>query len=124
MKNDWLEMATAVDFSVDGSTVGVTLQYGREHSVEVIEQENEMILRAFVVKQSIVTSLPDLPLEIWKRNRNVNLVGFRIDKKDRLIAECTIPIHGLTREEFQFYLRTIAVEADRLEFLLTGRDQE
>jgi hypothetical protein len=45
-------------------------------------------------------------------------------KKDRLIAECHVPKHGLTEDEFQFYLRTIAIEADRLEFLLTGRDVE
>lgn len=117
-------MASAENFSVDGSSVGVTLQDGRKHCVEVSKQANELVLSAFVVKQSVVSSLPKLPLEIWKRNRSASLVGFRIDKKNRLIAECRIPTHGLTSEEFQFYMRTIAVEADRLEFLLTGRDQE
>jgi len=124
MTNDWLQLSIAPDLSVDGSFVDVKLQNGRKHSVEVSEQANELVLRAFVVKQSVVCSLPGLPLEIWKRNRSVSLVGFRIDRKNRLIAECSIPTPGLTREEFQLYLRTIAVEADRLEFLLTGRDQE
>lgn len=82
------------------------------------------MLSAFVVKQSVVNSLPDLPLEIWKRNRTARLVGFRIDRINRIIAECSIPTPGLTCEEFQLYLRTIAVGADRLEFILTGRDQE
>ena len=49
------------------------------------------------------------------RNTSANL---------RRLAECRIPTYGLTREEFQFCIRIIAVEADRLEFLLTGRDQE
>lgn len=124
MTDNWLKMASVEDFSVDGSSVGVTLQDGRKHCVEVSKQANELVLRAFVVKQSVVNSLPELPLEIWKRNRSTSLVEFRIDKKNRLIAECRIPTHGLTSEEFQFCMRTIAVEADRLEFLLTGRDQE
>lgn len=124
MTDDWLEMVSAEDFSVEGSSVGVTLQDGRKHCVEVSKQVNELVLSAFVVKQSVVSSLPELPLEIWKRNRSTSLVGFRIDKKNRLIAECRIPTYGLTREEFQFCIRIIAVEADRLEFLLTGRDQE
>jgi hypothetical protein len=97
---------------------------GSRDPLEVNKQANELVLSAFVVKQSVVSALPELPLDIWKRNRSTSLVGFRIDKKNRLIAECRIPTYGLTREEFQFCIRIIAVEADRFEFLLTGRDQE
>jgi uncharacterized protein Veg len=65
MTDDWLEMVGAEDFSVEGSSVGVTLQDGRKHCVEVSKQANELVLSAFVVKQSVVSSLPELPLEIW-----------------------------------------------------------
>ncbi|MDV6034401.1 MAG: hypothetical protein F9B45_30775 [Phycisphaera sp. RhM] len=124
MTTDWTQMSNAADFSVDESNVDISLRDGRRHRVKVIEKENRILLRAFVVKQAVVASLPELPLEIWKRNRSVSLVGFRIDRKERLIAECSVPTPGLTSEEFQFYLRTIAIEADRLEFLLSGRDQQ
>ncbi|WP_417746704.1 hypothetical protein [Rosistilla oblonga] len=124
MTTNWIQMSHAADFSIEASCVDVSLRDGRKHRVEIIEQEREIVLHAFVVKKAVVKSLPDLPIEIWKRNRSVSLVTFRIDRKSRLIAECRVPTPGLTSEEFQFYLRTIAIEADRLEFLLTGRDQE
>ncbi|TWT66708.1 YbjN domain-containing protein [Allorhodopirellula solitaria] len=124
MTTDWVQMSKPADFSIEGSQVEVSLRDGRKHRVEVIDRDGELVLRAFVVKQQVVKSSPTLPLTIWKRNRSVSLVAFRIDRKNRLIAECRAPASGLTPEEFQFYLRTIAVEADRLEFLLTGRDQE
>lgn len=124
MTTDWVQMLKPADFSIEGSQVEVSLRDGRKHRVEVIEKNSELVLRAFVVKQAVVNSLPTLPLTIWKRNRSVSLVAFRIDRKNRLIAECRVPVSGLAPEEFQFYLRTIAIEADRLEFLLTGRDQE
>ena len=90
----------------------------------VDELEDEFHLRAIVVRQSIVDALPNLPLQIWVRNRAVSLVGFRIDHRRRLVAEAWVPKAGITESEFQLYLRTLAVEADRFEYALTGRDSE
>ena len=61
---------------------------------------------------------------IWKRNRATQLVGFRIDDRSRLVAEAWVLKIGVTPEEFQLYVRTVAKESDRFEFLLTGRDVE
>jgi hypothetical protein len=52
MTDDWLEMDGAEDSSVEGSSVGVTLQDGRKHCVEVSIQANEPVLSAFVAKQT------------------------------------------------------------------------
>jgi hypothetical protein len=41
-----------------------------------------------------------------------------------LIAEAWIPKAGLTAEEFQLYVRTVALESDRFEYVLTGKDVE
>lgn len=71
-----------------------------------------------------MASLPDLPLKIWSRNRVVSLIGFRIDHRGRLVGEAWVPKVGITKSEFQLYLRTVAVEADRFEYTLTGRDSE
>ena len=68
--------------------------------------------------------MPDLPIQVWLRNRATALVGFRIDSRGRLVGEALVPKAGLTAEEFQIYVRAVAVQCDRLEYLLTGRDQE
>jgi hypothetical protein len=40
------------------------------------------------------------------------------------VGEAWIPKAGLTESEFQLYVRTLAIEADRFEYALTGRDSE
>jgi len=54
----------------------------------------------------------------------MSLMGFRIDRRGRLVGEAWVPKAGLTGEEFQLYVRHLAVEADRFEYGLTGRDSE
>lgn len=88
------------------------------------ERDDAYHFRAFVVRQSVVSSLPDLPVQIWLRNRAISLVGFRIDRKGRLVGEAWLPKIGLTVDEFRLYLRTVAIECDRFEYILTGRDTE
>lgn len=59
-----------------------------------------------------------------QRNRSLDLVGLRIDERDRLVAQAWLPAVAITPEEFAVYVRTVAAEADRLEFWLTGADVE
>jgi len=60
---------------------------------------------------------------MWLRNRRSQLVGFRIDEKGSLVAHGWTPEEGLTPEAFQLLVRTVAREADRYEFQLTGLDR-
>lgn len=120
----WVKFCGARDLVVEQPHVRITFSDDRSHRVTVDEEADEYRLRAFVVRQSIVASLPDLPLQIWIRNRAVSLVGFRIDRQGRLIGEAWVPKASITESEFQLYLRTLAVEADRFEYALTGRDSE
>jgi hypothetical protein len=90
----------------------------------VTEENDVYSLSAVVVRQRTVASLPELPVHTWLRNRAVPLVGFRIDRRNRLVGEAWIPKAGLTAEEFQLYVRTVAIECDRFEYLLTGQDIE
>lgn len=121
---EWAKFCQASDFVVDGPHIVITFRDDRRHRVTVEEEDNEYVLRAFVVRQSIVDAIPNLPLQIWVRNRAVSLVGFRIDYRRRLVGEAWVPKDGITGSEFQLYVRTLAIEADRFEYSLTGRDSE
>jgi hypothetical protein len=109
---------------VSNADVLIKLGDDRSHRVRVSESEDEFVLHAFVVRRSVVASIPDLPLRVWQRNRVMSMMGFRIDKHGRLVGEAWVPKAGLTNSEFQQYLRHLAVEADRFEYELTGRDSE
>lgn len=124
MNSRWTRYCRANDIAIDGTDVVVTFSDERHHRITVEEKDDCFVLCAFVVRQRVVSKLRDLPIQIWLRNRSVSLVGFRIDRKGRLVGEAWVPKAGLTAEEFQLYVRTVAVECDRFEYILTGQDVE
>jgi hypothetical protein len=58
----------------------------------------------------------------WDRNRDSDLVGFKVDGRGRLIGEAWVPLDGLEAEEWGVWVRTVARSCDRMEYLLTGKD--
>lgn len=124
MAAEWIRLCRAKDFSIDEPHVDVRFEDERRHRVTVEDEGDAYRISSFVVRQAVVASLPDLPIQLWIRNRSTQLVGFRIDRQQRLVGETWIPKAGVTPEEFQLYVRTVAAECDRLEYVLTGRDTE
>ncbi len=124
MEPDWRALCRGSGVEVDGDEVVVAFGNGRSHRVQVRETDEAVEIHAIVARAAAVRDVPDLPLRIWRHNRASQLVGFRIDTRGRVYAEGWVPKAGLTAEEFQLVLRCVAVESDRLEFLLTGRDTE
>jgi len=52
-----------------------------------------------------------------------DVVEFALDESGRLIGRIEQVAEALNRNELEFYLTALAQECDRLEYLLTGRDQ-
>ncbi len=117
-------MCRAKDLSVDEPHVDVRFGDERRHRVTITDQNDAYLISAIVVRPATVATFPGLPVQSWIRNRATQLVGFRIDRERRLVVEGWIPKAGLTAEEFRLYVRTAAAEADRFEYVLTGRDTE
>jgi hypothetical protein len=124
MSVNWTELCRAKDIRVEKDGVDVTFTDQRRHRVFIMEEPQQYQLSAFVVRQAKVAELEDLHLDAWLRNRSSSLVGFRMDSRGRLVGEAWLPKAGLTKQEFEVYVRTLAAECDRLEFVLTGRDVE
>ena len=124
MGGDWRRLCKATGLAVDGDHVAVALDDGRRHRVAVSEKSDGYRLAAIVAGPAVLSRVPDATIRIWVRNREARLVGFRIDRRGRLAAEAWVPKAGLSTEEFRLYLSAVAVEADRFEFALTGRDAE
>jgi hypothetical protein len=124
MGASWEPLCRAKDLIIHDNHIDVSFKDGRHHRVDVTDEGDVYRIRGIVVRRATVTSIPNLPIQIWKRNRTTHLVGFRIDCKMRLVAEAWAPKPGLTAEEFQLYLRTLASECDRFEYILTGKDVE
>jgi hypothetical protein len=123
-KLNWRTLCRGMRTTVDGDDVAVFFDNGRSHRVSLQETTDAVELEAIVAGAAAVRDVPDLPLRIWQHNHAAQLVSFRIDERGRVRARGWIPKAGLTQEEFQLMLRRVANESDRLEFLLTGRDQQ
>ncbi len=123
MGAEWHRLVRGRDFDVGADSVVVRLGV-RSHKLTVADAGDQFLLTAIVARPKLVRQIDDLILRTWQRNRAMQLVGFRIDSRERLVAEAVVPKAGLTAEEFQLYARTVARESDRFEFELTGEDVE
>jgi len=60
----------------------------------------------------------------WERNRFSDLVGFTVDRRQRLLGESWVPLDGLQSKELALQLRELARVCDWHEFRLTGENIE
>lgn len=124
MPADWTKLCRDKTFAVDDAGVTVTLADQRQHRIEVRDAGDAYELLGIVARAAEVRKHPDLPLHAWRRNCTSQLVGFRVDRRQRLVGEAWVPKAGLTAAELKLYVQHLAAACDRLEFLLTGADLE
>lgn len=124
MPTDWRQLCDRRSVDLDGQVAIVKFENGRKHRVRVEETDLTLEMHAVAARPAVLPEIVDLPLWVWRHNRSAQLVSFRIDTRGRICGRGWVAKAGLTAEEFQLVLRRVAVESDRLEFLLTGRDTE
>jgi len=123
--SDWREFCRrSAELAVDGDGVVVTFENQRRHRLDVRETDETYVLTGVVARQAVFAEVPDAALRAWKRNRSTQLVGFRVDRKGRLMGEAWVPKAGLERAEFLLYVMRVATECDLFEYHLTGKDRE
>ena len=125
MASDWREFCRRnAELAVDGDSVVVTFDNQRRHRLDVRETDQTYVLAGVVARHAIFAEVPDAALRAWRRNRSTQLVGFRVDRKGRLVGEAWVPKAGLERDEFLLYVMRVATECDLFEYHLTGKDRE
>lgn len=97
----------------------------RKHRIEVSYWAGCCYFEAMVADWSVVEqfSRDKLLRCTWLRNRNVDLVGFLVRPDGCLIGRAFHPAHSLGFEELIFTAFVLAVEADRMEYLIKEEDE-
>lgn len=102
-------------------------QKKREHNVRVYEAADRCVFIAQVadaeITQELNLSKEQLVRFTWERNANIDIVEFMLDDKGNLVGRAVHPIRGLDEKEFLYCAYTLAVEADRLEYLIKQSDE-
>jgi hypothetical protein len=124
MSADWTRLCRSNGLAVDEPYIDVTFNDGRYQRVRVEEEADTYELTSIVARPFRIEAIDHPAVFAWQRNRTTHLAGFQIDEKGRFVGEAWVPKAGLTSEEFELYVRTLAAECDRLEQLFTGRDAE
>ena len=108
-----------------GGEAVVSFPDGRRQTIHVRRNGNSYLLTSRVVGRTKVANMEptDLACQIWSRNRVTDVVEFALDDFGRLIGRIEQVAETLKSNELEFYLTALAQECDRLEYLLTGRDQ-
>jgi len=123
--SDWKRWCRGhADIALAGDAVVVTFVGERHHRVEVVDAGEAYELTGLVARHLALKSVPNAHLRAWERNRATQLVGFRVDRRGRLVGNAWAPKPGMGADEFLHYVRRVALECDRFEFILTGKDNE
>jgi hypothetical protein len=122
---DWRQFCRGEEgISIDGDAVEVVTTAERHQRIAVRESTETFELTGIVARPSAIDGITNVALRVWRRNRAMQLVGFRLDQKGRLVGEAWVPKAGLTRDEFLLYVKRVADECDLFEYHLTGKDRE
>lgn len=126
MPTDWRRWAREASLKMDDDTIVIVLGDGRIQRVLVEEHRpngHTLRLSSIAVRPSALSEVDNPHLFAWDRNRTSDLVGFKIDGRGRLVGEAWVPTAGLEASEWLTYVNSVAVACDRIEYLLTGRDE-
>ena len=101
--------------------------YRRQQRIWVSREGSQYVLSTRVLGASAMRRNPDyrrrVALRAWARNAKTELVAFTFDRAGRLVGEIRHPADHLDTAELAIYLRILATEGDRFEYVLTGRDE-
>ena len=99
----------------------------RQQRIRVSREGSQYVFSTPVLRASATRCNPDYRCRVarraWARNAKTELVAFTFDRAGRLVGEIRHPADHLDATELAIYLRILATEGDRFEYLLTGRDE-
>ncbi len=113
-----------VSFEKQTDGVNVVFVSGRRQLITAERRGDHYVLTSVIlgrVRAETIGREELLPL-IWQHNRETDVVAFNLDARGRLVAQIQQVAETLEANELATYLYWLAREADRLEYVLTGKD--
>ncbi len=117
---------TGLHLELQANGVKVTFGDGRHQFIAVERRGEWYLLTSVVLGRARVEEIGRgqlLPF-LWQRNRDTNVIAFNLDKRGRLIGQVEQLADTLDTAELAFYIKLLASDCDRLEYILSGRDIE
>lgn len=120
---DWQELADGLGVvNVRNRSIRVNLGNGRRHTVIVVDRGAAWELSGQAASAGDLERAELRPLDLWRLNEQRTLTSHVVEGDGSVWITALVPAVDLTAEEFGYFARLVASEADRLEFRLTGDD--
>ncbi|WP_379944562.1 DEAD/DEAH box helicase [Marinobacter sp. LM1] len=124
------QQALKVDVVDSGKTVGLRFWFKegelqRSQTVLLSECDGQCIFISSAVPSDVVRILAvEKVVELtWERNRSTDVVEFMLNDHQEIVGRCVHPVDSLHWREFVYCAHVLAVESDRLEYLVCEEDQ-
>jgi hypothetical protein len=120
------ELDWSARLSVEDSVVTVSFDSGRVQRIHLATRDDHYTFTSRILGSQRLDkySWTELARIVWLRNRRTPLITFMLDERGRLVGRVEHPAATLDPEELRTILLHLARECDRLEYLLTGRDEQ
>lgn len=119
-----------VDVVDSGNTIGLRFWFRegelkRSQTVFLSECDGQCIFISPAVPSNAVSAMPvEKVVELtWERNRFTDVVEFMLNDQQEIVGRCVHPVDSLHWREFVYCAHVLAVESDRLEYLVCEEDQ-
>ena len=119
------ELDFGTRLSIEGDVVTIAFRSERAQKIRMLARYDHYVFISRILGSRRVDKMSwsELARRVWPRNRRTPLVTFMLDKQGRLVGRIEHPQATLGEAELRAILLHLARECDRLEFLLTGRDE-
>ncbi len=97
----------------------------RSQTVFLSECDGQCIFLSPAVPSEVVSgmSVKQIVEFTWERNRSTDVVEFMLNDDQAIVGRCVHPVDSLHWREFIYCAHVLAVESDRLEYLICEEDQ-
>ncbi|SFR78289.1 hypothetical protein SAMN05216203_3017 [Marinobacter daqiaonensis] len=119
-----------VDVVDSGNTIGLRFWFKegelqRSQTVLLSECDGQCVFISPAVPSDVVSALAvEKIVELtWERNRSTDVVEFMLNDRQEIVGRCVHPVDSLHWREFVYCAHVLAVESDRLEYLVCEEDQ-
>ncbi len=119
------ELDPGTRLSIEDGVVVLTFPSERAQKIRLVTRDDHYVFTSRILGRRRVKmiSWSALARIVWPRNRRTPLVTFMLDKSGRLVGRIEHPRATLDPAELRAILLHLARECDRLEYLVTGRDE-
>ena len=117
-----------VEWEMKGADIIVDMASSRrQQRIHISREGSQYVFSTLVLHATAMHRKPKyryrVALRAWTRNAKTELVTFTFDRAGGLVGEIRHPADHLDKAELAIYLRLLATEGDRFEYVLTGRDE-